>query len=188
MIFDSGGVFVSAITVDRFYLQLLHVLQQDGQATNQVIGEKVHLSASQVSRRILRLQQAGVIDHYCALLDPGAVGLDVMAFTMVTLDRQNSTVGKRFEAEVEHLPHILECYTLAGEADYMLRIVAADLGAFAQFMTQKLLRMPGVANVKSIITLQKIKQTSVLPLDHILHPTESRQRVQFASAGQDKRV
>src|SRR5918911_5020191 len=114
------------ITVDRFDLQLLAELQRDGQATNSALGEKIHLSTSQVSRRILRLQEARVIDHYCAIIDPVAVGLDVMAFTEVSLDRQSSMSSEKFEREIEKLPQILECYALAGQADYLLRIVAPD--------------------------------------------------------------
>lgn len=172
---------MSGITVDRYDLLLLNALQQDGQATNQALGEKIHLSSSQVSRRVLRLQEAGVIDHYCALIDPLAVGLDVMAFTEVSLDRHNASVGTRFEEDIARLPQIIECYTLAGRSDYLLRIVAADLRALSDFINRDLLGIPGVANVKSSITLRRIKQTNVLPLDHVLTPAASKKRIQFAN-------
>lgn len=171
---------MTAITVDRFDLQLLNALQRNGQATNQALGEKVNLSASQVSRRVLRLQDMGLIDHYCALIDPAAIGLDVTAFTEISLDRHNPSVGDRFEQEISQLPQVLECYTLAGQSDYLVRIVAADLHALSDFIGRKVLSIPGVANVKSTITLRRIKQTSVLPLDHILQPGVSRKRVQLA--------
>ena len=172
---------MTAITVDRFDLQLLSALQLNGQETNSALGEKIHLSTSQVSRRIARLQEAGVIDRYCALIDPAVVGLDVVAFTEVTLDRHNPTASDRFEREIVQLPQVLECYTLAGQADYLLRVVAADLGAFSDFMTRHVLRLPGVANLRSTITLRKLKQTNVLPLDHVIHPTESKKRIRFES-------
>lgn len=169
-----------AIAVDRYDLELLTELQRDGQATNSSLGEKIHLSASQVSRRILRLQQANVIDHYCAIIDPVAVGLDVTAFTEVTLDRQSTMSSEKFEREIEQLPQILECYSLAGQADYLLRIVAPDLASFSAFMTRHLLRMPWVTHVKSTITLRKLKQTHVLPLDHVTQPAESRKRIFYS--------
>ncbi|MRW93842.1 AsnC family transcriptional regulator [Duganella sp. FT80W] len=172
---------MSAITVDRFDLQLLKELQLDGQATNQGLGDKIHLSASQVSRRILRLQEAGVIDRYCALIDPSAIGLDVMAFTEVSLVHHHAAAGGQFEQEIARLPQVLECYTLAGSADYLLRIVAADLRALSDFMTRHILSIQGVANVKSTITLRRIKQTNVLPLDHVLQPPESKRKIQFTS-------
>lgn len=172
---------MNAITVDRLDLQLLAALQRNGQATNNELGEAVHLSSSQVSRRIIRLQEAEVIDHFCAVIDPAAVGLDVMAFTEVTLDRHSAMASDKFEKEIMQLPQVLECFTLAGQADYLLRIVAPDLGALSEFMNKHVLRIAGVANVKSTITLRKIKQTHVLPLDHVMRPTENRRRIEFAT-------
>jgi Lrp/AsnC family leucine-responsive transcriptional regulator len=172
---------LTTISIDKFDLLLLAAIQRDGLATNGALGEQIHLSASQVSRRLQRMQEAGVIDHYAAVLDPVAVGLDVMAFTEVTLDRHNSSASDRFEREVAQLAPVLECYTLAGQSDYLLRIVAPDLAALSEFMSDHLLRMPGVSNVKSTITLRQIKQTSVLPLDHIARPVASGKRVHFGS-------
>jgi Lrp/AsnC family transcriptional regulator, leucine-responsive regulatory protein len=170
---------MSAITVDRYDLRLLDELQRDGHATNSALGEKIHLSTSQVSRRVQRLQEANVIDHYAAILDPAAVGLHVVAFTQVTLDRQGANSGDKFEREVARLPQVLECFSLAGEADYMLRIVTPDLASFSEFMNKHLLRLSGVTNVKSNVALRKIKQTHILPLDHIAQPMETRQRIEY---------
>jgi Lrp/AsnC family transcriptional regulator, leucine-responsive regulatory protein len=170
---------MSAITVDRYDLRLLDELQRDGHATNSALGEKIHLSTSQVSRRVQRLQEANVIDHYAAILDPAAVGLHVVAFTQVTLDRQGANSGDKFEREVARLPQVLECFSLAGEADYMLRIVTPDLASFSEFMNKHLLRLSGVTNVKSNVALRKIKQTHILPLDHITQPMEAKQRIEY---------
>ena len=170
-----------AISVDRFDLQLLAELQRDGHATNSALGEKIHLSTSQVSRRIQRLQEAHVIDHFAAILDPAAVGLDVVAFTQITLDRQGTTSADKFEREIEKLPQVLECFELAGEADYMLRIVSPDLASFSAFMSKHLLRIPGVTNIRSNIALRKLKQTHALPLDHVMQPTESKRRIQYSA-------
>lgn len=171
---------MTTIAIDRFDLQLLEQLQRDGQATNSALGEKIHLSTSQVSRRILRLQEAKVIDHYSAIIDPAVIGLEVMSFTEVTLDRQSSMASEKFERAIENLPQVLECYSLAGQADYMLRIVVPDLASLSEFMTKYLLKMPGVANLKSTITLKKVKQTHVLPLDHVMQPLESKKRIYFS--------
>lgn len=171
---------MSAITVDRYDLQLLAELQRDGHATNSALGEKIHLSTSQVSRRVQRLQEAKIIDHYAAILDPAAVGLHVVAFSQVTLDRQGANSGGKFEREIERLPQVLECFSLAGEADYILRIVTPDLASFSEFMNRHLLRLPGVTNVKSNITLHKVKHTHILPLDHVMQPMESKQRIQYS--------
>jgi DNA-binding Lrp family transcriptional regulator len=171
---------MSAITVDRYDLQLLEELQRDGHATNSTLGDKIHLSTSQVSRRVQRLEEAKIIDHYAAILDPAAVGLHVVAFTQITLDRQGANSGEKFEREVARMPQVLECFSLAGEADYLLRIVTPDLASFSEFMNKHLLRLSGVTNVRSNITLHKVKQTHILPLDHVMQPTENKQRIQFS--------
>lgn len=170
-----------AITVDRFDLQLLKEVQQNGQATNQELGKIVHLSTSQVSRRIVRLQDAGIIDHYCAVIEPAVVGLDVVAFTEVSLDRHNLSASDGFEQAVAQLPQVLECYTLAGQADYLLRVIVPDLAGFSDFMMKELLRIPGVSNARSTITLRRIKHTNVLPLDHLRTPKTSTTRIQFGT-------
>jgi len=169
---------MTSVSVDRYDLDLLSELQQDGRATNAALGEKIHLSTSQVSRRVQRLEESKVISHYVAVLDPEVVGLGVMAFTQVTLGRQGEQAS-RFEQEIAAIPEVLECLAVTGEADYILRIVAPDLAAFSAFMSQRLLRLPGVANVKSIVTLKTIKQTYSLPLEHLKQPAQVRQRVRF---------
>lgn len=168
---------MSAISVDKFDLALLEELQRDGRMTNAALGLKVHLSTSQVSRRVQRLEEAGVIAHYSAMLDPEVVGLGVIAFTSVTLGRHGETEGDNFERAVAQMPEVLECLSVTGEADYMLRVVAPDLAAFSEFMMKSLLRLPGVINVKSNIALKKIKQTHVLPLEHVAAPAEAARKL-----------
>lgn len=168
---------MTAISVDKFDLALLAELQRDGRMTNAALGQKVHLSTSQVSRRVQRLEETGVIDHYSAMLNPEVVGLGVIAFTSVTLGRHGEAEGENFERAIARMPEVLECLSVTGEADYMLRVVAPDLAAFSEFMMKSLLRLPGVINVKSNIALKKIKQTHVLPLDHVAEPAEAVRRL-----------
>ncbi|EOA03650.1 Lrp/AsnC family transcriptional regulator [Herbaspirillum sp. AP02] len=171
---------MSIINVDRYDLALLTELQRDGHITNSALGLKVHLSTSQISRRVQRLEEAHVIERYTAVLDPAVVGLGVTAFTTVTLDRQGETRGELFEKAVETMPEVTECFSVTGEGDYILRIVAPDLAAFSEFMMSRLLRLPGVTNVKSNITLKKVKQSHELPLEHVMQPVKSRQRIRFS--------
>lgn len=171
---------MSTLSVDRHDLALLAELQRDGRATNSAIGEKIHLSTSQVSRRIQRLEEAKVIDHYAAMLDPLVVGLGVMAFIQVTLDRHGTSWGATFEQAVSDLPEVMECFAVTGEADYVLRAVSHDLASFSDFMMHSILRIPGVTNVKSNISLKKVKQVTELPLNHITQPRQPKMRVHFA--------
>lgn len=170
---------MSTISVDRHDLALLAELQRDGRATNSALGERIHLSTSQVSRRIQRLEEARVIDHYAAMLDPAVVGLGVQAFIHVTLDRHTTSSGASFERAISDLPEVLECFSVTGEADYVLRAVSHDLASFSEFMMHSLLRIPGVTNVKTNISLKKVKQVTELPLDHIAQPRQPKMRVHF---------
>ena len=158
--------------LDRIDIQILEALQHDGRATNQALGERVHLSASQVSRRVQRLEEAGLIDRCVTLLRANRVGLTVTAFTRVTLERHGESQNDAFDRAVRLMPEVLECYSVTGPYDYQLRIVSADLESFAQFMMHRLMRLPGVRGVESSVVLQEIKRTTELPLSHV-HPTHA---------------
>ena len=172
---------MSTLSIDRHDLALLDALQRSGDATNALLGEAVHLSASQVGRRLQRLQEAGLITGYAALLDPAALGLDVIAFAHVVLERHGGVRTEAFEEGVAALPEVLECFSVSGNADYVLRIVAPDLAAFSELMMKRVLRLPGIANIKTDIVLGKVKQTHVLPLEHIARPSRPRRGVRYSA-------
>ncbi|MDP2826662.1 MAG: Lrp/AsnC family transcriptional regulator [Sulfuritalea sp.] len=171
---------MQAITIDRYDLALLDAVQRDGNATNATLGETVHLSPSQISRRLQRLGDAGIIAGRAALLDAATIGLGVTAFAHVVLERHGKTQSDAFEQAAAALPEVLDCFSVSGDADYLLRIVAADLPAFSELMMKRVLRLPGVAHVKTNIALQKVKQTHVLPLDHLTQPARERQQIRYA--------
>ena len=155
------------VLLDKFDISLLAALQKDAHATNQQVGEQIHLSASQVSRRIQRLETSGIIRRYVALLDPAALGLGVRAMSYVTLSRHGGDEGLAFEREIAVIPEVLDCYSVAGESDYILQIVAADLTVLSDSVLKKLMRIKGVANIRSNIVLNCIKSSTELPLGHI---------------------
>ena len=152
--------------LDSFDISLLAALQRDSTATHQQIGTEIHLSASQVSRRVQRLQSAGVIRRYVALLNPAALGLTVRAVSYVTLTRHSGDEGLAFEREIALFPEVLECYSVAGESDYILQIVAADLHTLSESVLRRLTRIQGVGSIRSNIVLNCIKSTTQLPLVH----------------------
>ena len=112
---------MSSISIDLHDLQILNLLQQDGRATNALLGEKIHLSSSQVSRRVQRLEETHVISRYAALLNPEIAGLDVEAYIFVTLGRHGESHGDPFERAVTDMPEVLDCIAVTGECDYILR-------------------------------------------------------------------
>jgi len=153
--------------LDGFDISLLAALQRDAHATHQQIGEQVHLSGSQVSRRVQRLEAAGVIRRYVALLEPKAIRLGVRAISYVTLTRHSGEEGSAFEREIAGFPEVLECYSVAGESDYILQIVAADLSVLSEQVLRRLTRIQGVGSIRSNIVLNRIKSSTELPLAHL---------------------
>jgi len=152
--------------LDLYDIKLLTALQKDAFATHQALGAQVHLSASQVSRRIQRLQDADFIAGYVALLHPSALGLGVRAISYVTLLRHGGDEGRAFEREVCDIPEVLDCYAVAGESDYMLQIVARDLQSLSDTVLRRITRIAGVGSIRSNVVLQRIKSSTELPLTH----------------------
>jgi Lrp/AsnC family leucine-responsive transcriptional regulator len=153
--------------LDAYDIGLLAALQRDAHATHQQIGEQIHLSSSQVSRRVQRLQAAGFIQRFVALLSPAAVGLGVRAVSYVALTRNSGDEGLVFEREIALLPEVLECYSIAGESDYILHIVATDLRSLSESVLRRVTRIQGVGSVRSNIVLNCIKATTELPLEQL---------------------
>jgi Lrp/AsnC family transcriptional regulator len=152
------------VEMDRVDVRLLETLQQHGNLSAAEIAEKVDLTTSTCWRRICRLEEAGVIRSRVALLDREKVGLNVMVFSRVKLATQGRDALAKFEEAVRVLPEVVECYTLMGESDFLLRIVTRDIKAYEAFFLDHLSRLPDVQSVNSSIALSVIKETTALPL------------------------
>lgn len=154
-----------AHTLDGFDLKLLVALQRDGRLTNAQLGEEVHLSASQVSRRVQRLIESGYIERFQAVLNRHKLGLGLTAYCLVTLKIHGGDSMLAFHERVRALPEVLECQSLTGEADYILKVAVSDLKRFADFMSEHLMKAPEVANIRSSIVLESIKESNAYPVD-----------------------
>jgi Lrp/AsnC family leucine-responsive transcriptional regulator len=150
--------------LDRIDLRILAILQAHGRLSNQEIAERVALSPSPCLRRIKRLEEAGVIRQYVALLDPDKVGLGLLAYVSVKLEKRGKMPMEDFGARVQGWPEVAACYAMTGEMDYLLRVHVRDLAHFSRFVMDQLLRQPGVVDVKSSFALARIKETTALPL------------------------
>ncbi len=153
-----------AHTLDDFDLKLLGALQHDGRLTNAELGERVHLSASQVSRRVQRLIDSGFIERFQAVLNRHKLGLGLTAYCLVTLKIHGGDSMLAFHERVRALPEVLECQSLTGEADYILKVAVSDLKRFADFMSEHLMKAPEVANIRSSIVLESIKESNAYPV------------------------
>jgi Lrp/AsnC family transcriptional regulator, leucine-responsive regulatory protein len=150
--------------LDAIDRRILAALQHDARLSNLELAEQVGLSPSPCLRRVRELRKAGVIRSFVALLDPVHVGLPVSVFVQVTLERQVERALERFEAAIVKRPEVMECYLMTGDADYLLRVVAADLSAYERFLKDHLTRVPGVASIKSSFALNQVKYRTALPL------------------------
>lgn len=156
--------------MDAFDVRLLAALQDDGRLTNNDLAERVGLSASQCSRRRMALEEAGVIAGYAAQLSADALDLGVAAYVQVTLATHSPENARRFADLVRGLPEVQEACSLTGAADYLVRLVTTDLKALSRILNDVFLPHPSVANVRSSIVLDQLKQTTTLPLAHLLRP------------------
>ena len=157
-------IMSATIELDNYDLKLLAALQRGDRLSQSELSVQVNLSPSQCSRRIQRLRIAGFIERETTLLSARMLGLDVMAFVSVTLERQQETSSRSFNVAVQAREQILECHAVTGDADYLLRVVAKDLKSFSDFLMDELMVLPGVSNVRSTIVLDSIKSSSQLPL------------------------
>jgi Lrp/AsnC family transcriptional regulator, leucine-responsive regulatory protein len=152
------------IELDARDRAILTLLQKDGRITNADLADKVNLSASACLRRVKLLEESGLVKGTVMLLDEAAAGLSGTAFVFVTLDQQGRQSLDAFEAAVARHPEILECYLLAGTADYLLRVVFADTADFERIHRNALTTLPGVVRVQSTLALRTVKRTTVLPV------------------------
>ena len=152
------------IVVDRFDLKILAALQDDVRLTNQQLADAVGLSASQCSRRRMRLENEKVIAGYHADLDSEALGFNVIAFVHITLAAHSPNSAKNFRDLVHRVDDIQEAYSLSGDADYLLKIALRDLKSLSDIVNNVLLRHDSVAHARSSIVLDRLKTTRRLPL------------------------
>lgn len=154
--------------LDKLDKAILRALQQNGRETYDVIGERVGLSPSAVLRRVKRLEEAGVIDRYVALVKPEAVGLGLTAYINVRLEKHTESHKRNpmdvFRAAVQTWPEVVECAALTGEMDYLLRVVVQDMGHYSRFIMDTLLKHPSVQDCKTSFVLDRVKTTTAVPL------------------------
>ncbi|MCS6996088.1 MAG: Lrp/AsnC family transcriptional regulator [Casimicrobiaceae bacterium] len=153
--------------MDRIDLRILEALQVNGRLTNIELAERVSLSASPCLRRVRALEEAGVIAGYAALVDPEKVGLGLTVHLDVALEKRDAAARERFKAAVQAWSEVLWCHSLSGEWDYTMQVVMPDLKHYTAFLMDRVLALPGVVNVKSSFVLEKVKETTALPLSFV---------------------
>ena len=150
--------------LDRTDLLILAALQGEGRLTNVELAERVALSPSPCLRRIKRLETAGVIRGYRAVLDREAVGLDLTVFVEIKVERHTRENAQALQDALAALPEVVSCHMVSGTADFLAEVVVADLRAYEALLTERLLVLPMVADIRSTMSLRRVKSEAFLPL------------------------
>ena len=171
--------------MDDFDVKLLKALQEDGRLTNNELAERIGLSASQCSRRRAALEESGVIESYRAVLSAEAVGLDVLVFIQVGLATQSPDSGGAFVKLINGIDEVQEAFSLTGDADFLVKLVVPDLKVLSRILNEVLLPHHSVAHVHSYVVLDRVKQTTQLPLRYLsqAHGARGARRRGAASTG-----
>ncbi|TAK88600.1 MAG: Lrp/AsnC family transcriptional regulator [Betaproteobacteria bacterium] len=147
--------------------KILSELQADGRLSNQELAERVALSPSPCLRRVRALERAGVIRRYAAVLDPAQIGLGLLAYVTVKLEKRGKMPVDQFTRAVESWPEVIACYSMTGDMDYLMRVQVEDLEHYSRFVMDKLLKQPGVIDIRTNFVLERVKETTALPLGHL---------------------
>jgi DNA-binding Lrp family transcriptional regulator len=160
--------------MDDFDLKLLRALQQDGRLTNNELAERIGLSPSQCSRRRAALEETGVIESYHAALSAEALGLGVLVFVKVGLATQSPDSGQAFIKLVNSIEEVQEAFSLTGDADFLIKMAVPDLKTLSHLLNNVLLPHRSVAHVHSYVVLERVKQTTQLPLKYAPGASDGR--------------
>jgi Lrp/AsnC family leucine-responsive transcriptional regulator len=153
------------VELDRYDRLILEILQQRGRISNQELADAINLSPSPCLRRVRQLEEVGLIDAYVALLNARKLGLTLLSFIQISLDKHTPERFATFENSVAEFVEVLECHLITGQsADYLLKVIVKDMDDFQQFLLNKLTRIEGVSGVHSSFVLKSPVKTTALPV------------------------
>lgn len=155
-------------SLDRIDLRILSLLQDDARITNAALAEKVGLSASPCLRRVRRLEQAGLITAYRAVLDRLSAGFGLTVFVEIKAARQGREAMAALETTLSELPEVTACHFISGHADFLLEIVVEDLARYERLLTEQLLTLPMIQDVRSNFAIRTRKANGPLPLTNLI--------------------
>lgn len=153
--------------LDRYDRGILQILQEDGRISNQELADRIGLSPSPCLRRVRALEEAGIIAGYRAMVDAKKLGLSLIAFISISMDKHTPERFANFDAIVSTLPEVLECSLITGrDADYQLKVIVRDMEAYQDLLLHKITRIEGVSGVHSSFVLRQVLERTALPVSH----------------------
>lgn len=150
--------------LDKVDRRILAVLQQDGRISAVDLAERIGLSPTATGERLRRLQKEGVIAGFTARIDPHRIGLGLLVFVEVSLDKTTPDVFERFAAAVRRAPEVLECHMVSGGFDYLVKTRVSDMAAYRRFLGDVLLALPGVRETRTYAVMEEVKTDGALPV------------------------
>lgn len=153
---------MATIRLDETDIKLLELLQKNSKMTTKELCEELHISKTPVYERIRRLEKSGVIRSYTALVDNRLVGLPLTVFLNVALAAHDNEHVMAFQSEIIKIDEVMECYSIGGNYDILLKVVVKDLDAYNKFVFEKLTKVPGIVKMQSSFVLREFKSTTVL--------------------------
>jgi Lrp/AsnC family transcriptional regulator, leucine-responsive regulatory protein len=150
--------------IDRTDRRILTLLQADGRISTVDLAERIGLSPTSTSERVRRLQRDGFVSGFRAVLDPRRLGLGLLVFVEVSLDKTTPDVFAKFAEAVRRAPEVLECHMVAGGFDYLVKTRVADMGAYRRFLGEILLALPGVKETRTYAVMEEVKSDGALPV------------------------
>jgi len=149
------------VHLDKKDKEILALLQKNARITVKEIAEKIHLTTTPVHERIKRLEQTGVINRYAALVDPGKIGKQLTVICYVSLRQHTKNAGLKFINAINELEEVVECYSISGEFDFMLKVITEDMNSYYNFHVNKLSQIENMGNVQSIFVMGVVKQSHI---------------------------
>ena len=153
---------MDAISLDDKDYAILNLLQQNARITVKEIADKIHLSTTPVHERIKRMEANGVIKQYATIVDNQKVKKGLMVICYVSLNQHSKNAGAKFIKVINELNEIIECYSISGEFDFMLKVVCEDMNTYYDFHVNKLSAIENIGHVQSVFVMGVIKQTHQL--------------------------
>ena len=163
------------INLDAIDLRILNALQADGRLTNQELADQVGLSPSPCLRRVRRLERDGFIRTYRAVLDRESVGLGLTVFVDIKVEKHSRDNAKALQEALAAMPEVVACHMVSSTADFIVEIVLPNLKAYERLLTEKLLTLPMIGDIRSNFALARAKSDAALPLTHLKRGAEKRE-------------
>ncbi|WP_300459769.1 Lrp/AsnC family transcriptional regulator [Desulfobacula sp.] len=153
------------MVLDKIDKQILNTLQKNGKTTNSKLSKIVGISAPATLERVKRLELAGVISHFSAVLDPEKIGFSIVAMVTISLSLSSLSSVAAIKEKFTELDEVIECYQIAGANDFILKVIAKDIKTYGEFMNMKLTQIEGIQVIKSSFVIDNVKKKKVLVLD-----------------------